>query len=66
MRKEIKEKVNVRGTLISMKLKSKVTFPINRASSIRTTCSLIGLETGKKFATKTSRAENSITVTRIK
>lgn len=65
-KKEEQYVVNVRGTLFRLKLNSKVTFPVNRASSIRTTCSLLSLQTGKRFKTHTSREDMTITVTRIK
>ena len=58
------EKENVRGTLNSLPKGKKATFPITRASSVRSTCSLLNLQTGKKFVTKTSRADNTISVTR--
>lgn len=56
---------NVHGTLTTMKVKAIVTFPITRASTVRSTCSLINLQTGKKFQTRTSREKKTITVTRI-
>lgn len=56
---------NVHGTLTTMKVKAIATFPITRASTVRSTCSIINLQTGKKFQTKTSREKRTITVTRI-
>ena len=59
-----KPKANVRGTLCTMRVGQKATFPLSRAGSVRSTCALVSLETGKKFTTKTSRADLTITVTR--
>lgn len=56
---------NVHNTLTTMKINAKVTFPLQRTSTVRSTCSIISLQSGKKFQTRTSREEKTITVTRI-
>lgn len=57
---------NIRQTLLAMKVKAKTTFPINRTATIRTTCTALSMTTKKRFTTKTSRTDKTITVTRIK
>lgn len=52
------------ATIRQMELGDSVTYPIERASYVRSACVSFGAEWGKKFATKTNRAERTITVTR--
>lgn len=56
---------NIRQTLLTMKVKEKATFPVRRLGTIRTTCSNLSMTTEKRFTTKTSRTDKTITVTRI-
>lgn len=57
---------NIHRTLKTMKVKEKVVFPIAKTASVRTMCTGIGMQTEKKFTTKTSRLEKTITVIRVK
>ncbi len=60
---EINEKI--RPALVSLEVGASVTFPISRLKSVRTQASELGAIYNRQFKTKTDRASQTITVTRI-
>ena len=58
------ESTSVYGTLRSMEIGDVVIFPLERFRSVRSMCSMIGLETTKHFCTKSDRKERMLKVKR--
>lgn len=52
------------SSLRELETGESLTFPASRASYVSSACVRFGLEWGRKFTTRTSRADRTITVTR--
>ena len=50
--------------LRNLEIDQEVSFHISKTSNIRSMCSTFGLQWGKRFVTKTSRENSTITVKR--
>ena len=50
--------------LREMEAGDKHSFPISRMSTVKTSCTMFGLQWGKKYSTKVNREKETIEVTR--
>lgn len=55
----------IRPALIALEVGDAIVFPISRLKSVRTQASELGAIFNRRFKTKTNRANQTITVSRI-
>lgn len=64
--KKMEEKKSVRGQLHELAIGEKVSFPADKTSYVRSSCTNFAFEWNRKFTTATDKVARIITVTRIR
>lgn len=62
---EIEAKSDVRPIIRSLGIGESHTFPANRLTTVRSSASSLSFELDRRYTTSASRADRTITVTRI-
>lgn len=65
MKKIYDEKVVANQAIKGMEKGDVAVFPISRMTAVRVSCTNIGLVENRKFTTKSSREDRTLTVTRV-
>lgn len=63
--KEINRNKSLLSELREMEVNDKLTYPIERLSYVRSACVTFGLEWGRKYVTRSNRAERTVTAIRL-
>ena len=65
MKKVIAPSSAIVAAIGGLRVGESVTYPVERANSVKVTCSSYGLSWGKRFKTNIDREARTITVTRV-
>ena len=65
MEKVIANTSTIVAAIGGLRVGESVTYPVERANSVKVTCSTYGLSWRKRFKTKVDKEARTITVTRI-
>ena len=65
MKKVIANTSTIVAAIGGLRVGESVTYPVERANSVKVTCSTYGLNWRKRFKTKVDKEARTITVTRV-
>ena len=66
MERNVKNTSTLVATIGGLRVGESVSYPVERANTVKNSCSSYGLLWGKRFRTKIDREARTITVTRVR